>query len=193
MILKEVTLANAAVTLVPLSLSHTDALRRVATDGELWNARYSNIPFPGKEEVYIQHALNSCNDGSSLAFAVMEPANKTIIGTTRLYNYDAANSHIMLGYTWYAKKYHGTKINPACKLLLMTHAFETLGCEAVEFQLDSINHKSLAAVKKLGAIQDGILRHHKKRRDGSFRDTVSLSIISSEWPHIKLKLEQRLG
>ena len=191
--LQSVTLENEIVRLVPLTLDHAKELGAAAADGALWEPQYSSIPLPNEETKYIQNALNACDAKICIAFAVIEQQSGDLIGTTRLYHYDEENERIMLGYTWYAKRAQGSKINPSCKLLVLAHAFEMLNCSAVEFQVDSTNERSLAAVKKLGAKQDGILRNHKKRRDGSYRDTVSFSITREEWPHIKQQLQQRVA
>lgn len=191
--MEQITLENDFVRLEPLRLEHKDAISKAVLDGHLYTARFISAPAPNDEVTYITNALKKVAEGTSLACVVIDPKTGAVIGSTRLYNYEEENAHIMLGYTWYAKSYQGTLVNPSCKLLLLQHAFEILKCAAVEFQVDSINLQSQAAVKKLGAKQDGVLRNHKRRKDGTFRDTVSFSITDYDWMEVKTKLLQRLA
>lgn len=193
MLPKELTLENAYVQLIPLRLDHAADLARAAADGELWNIRMTSVPEPGQETAYIQSALKMAEGGKALVFAVVRRSDAMIVGSSRFYNYEAENDHIMIGYTWYAKSCQGTTINPACKHLMLDYAFRTLKCGAVEFQVDVLNERSRAAVTKLGAKQDGVLRNHKKRRDGTLRDTVSFSIVKNEWPTLEQNLLSRMA
>lgn len=178
--------------LEPLRLDHVEELARAAADGRLWAPVYSSVPAPGDEGVYIEKALAMKKAGTGHPFVVVDQVRGLIIGSTRFYHYEPENRHVLLGYTWYAQSSQGTKTNPACKQLMLAYAFEVLQCAAVEFQVDAINHRSRAAVQKLGARQDGILRNHKIRKDGTLRDTVSFSITDHEWPAVKANLEKRL-
>lgn len=185
-------LENEFALLEPMNLAHKSGLAAAAADGALWNIRLTSVPVPEEEKQYIESALKKMADGSSLPFTVFNKEGGKCVGTSRFYNYEPENAHILIGHTWFSKSAQGSKINPSCKLLMLQYAFEELACGAVEFHVDELNAHSLAAVKKLGAKQDGVLRNHKKRRDGSFRNTVSFSITCSEWPKIKRSLLMRI-
>jgi RimJ/RimL family protein N-acetyltransferase len=184
-----VTLKGAHATLEPLAREHEDALRRVAADGELWRLWYTSVPAPEKTAAYIDTALDMRENLGAMPFVVRANATGEIVGCTRYFHVDAPNRRLEIGYTWYAKRFQRTAINTECKVLLLTHAFETLKCIAVEFRTHWFNHASREAIARLGAKQDGVLRNHQISPDGSYRDTVVFSIIESEWPAVKRHLQ----
>jgi RimJ/RimL family protein N-acetyltransferase len=184
-----VTLRGRHATLEPLAPEHEDALRRAAADGELWRLWYTSVPTPEKTGAYIDTALDMRENLGAMPFVVRANATGEIVGCTRYFHVDAANRRLEIGYTWYAKSAQRSAINTECKLLLLTHAFETLKCIAVEFRTHWFNHASREAIARLGAKQDGVLRNHQISPDGSYRDTVVFSIIESEWPAVKRHLQ----
>ena len=177
--------------LEPLAPHHAEGLRAAATDGELWTLRVTSVPEPHDVDGYIFKAYEM--RGSRLAFAVVDAATGTVIGTTSYHDIVPAIGRLEIGYTWYAKSRQRTHVNTTCKLLLLTHAFETLGAALVGLRTDNFNHASQAAIERLGAKKDGVLRHHAVRRDGTVRDTVMYSIAAGEWPEIKAQLLYRLA
>ena len=181
-----VTLAGAHATLVPLERGHEAALRAAAADGELWKLWYTSVPAPEKTVQWIAAALEMRERLGAMPFAVL--AGGDIVGSTRYFNVDATNRRLEIGHTWYAKRAQRSAINTECKLLLLTHAFETLKCIAVEFRTHFFNFASRAAIARLGARQDGILRNHQIMPDGTRRDTVVFSVIDSEWPAVRANL-----
>ena len=183
-----VTLKGAHATLEPLAREHEDALRRAAADGELWRLWYTSIAPPEKMGEYIAAALDMREKLGAMPFVVRANATGEIVGCSRYFHVDAPNRRLEIGYTWYAKSVQRTAINTECKILLLTHAFETLECVAVEFRTHWFNHASREAIARLGAKQDGVLRNHQISPDGSYRDTVVFSIIESEWPAVKRHL-----
>ena len=182
------TLQGRHATLEPLAHAHEDALRRAAADGELWRLWYTSIAPPEKMGEYIAAALEMREKLGAMPFVVRANATGEIVGCTRYFHVDAPNRRLEIGYTWYAKSVQRTAINTECKILLLTHAFETLECVAVEFRTHWFNHASREAIARLGAKQDGVLRNHQISPDGSYRDTVVFSIIESEWPAVKRHL-----
>jgi RimJ/RimL family protein N-acetyltransferase len=188
-----VTLKGRRATLEPLAGEHEDALRRAAADGELWQLWYTSIAPPENMGEYVATALDMRERLGAMPFVVRDNASGDIVGCTRYFNVDAVNRRLEIGHTWYAKRAQRTAINTECKLLLLTHAFETLDCIAVEFRTHWFNHASREAILRLGAKQDGVLRNHQVGPDGSYRDTVVFSIIESEWPAVKRHLQFRLG
>ncbi|OOE83701.1 GNAT family N-acetyltransferase [Salinivibrio sp. PR6] len=188
----DIILHGDTVSLVPLSASHADALVEAATDGKLWELWYTSVPNAESVEGYIASALDEKAKNKALPFAVIEKESGRVIGSTRLANADAANKRVELGYTWYASRYHRSSVNTECKRLLLAYAFESLGVIAVEFRTHWLNQASRAAIARLGAKQDGVLRNHKIV-NGVYRDTVVFSIIESEWPAIKLNLDYKLA
>jgi len=186
-----VTLELHGVRLEPLAPHHAEGLRAAATDGELWTLRVTSVPEPHDVDGYIFKAYEM--RGSRLAFAVVDAATGTVIGTTSYHDIVPAIGRLEIGYTWYAKSRQRTHVNTTCKLLLLTHAFETLGAALVGLRTDNFNHASQAAIERLGAKKDGVLRHHAVRRDGTVRDTVMYSIAAGEWPEIKAQLLYRLA
>ncbi len=185
-----VTLEFNGVRLEPLGLHHLDGLRAAAADGELWNLRITSVPEPQDTEAYIRMGLETPN---RVAFAVVDASSDTVIGTTSYHDIMPAIDRVEIGYTWYAKSRQRSHVNTSCKLLLLSHAFDTLGCAVVGLRTDNFNYASQAAIERLGAKKDGVLRHHAPRRDGTVRDTVMYSIVRGEWHEIKSHLHYRLA
>ena len=188
-----VTLAGTHATLEPLAPSHLEAIAAAAADGELWKLWYTSVPAPQNTGKWLEAALDIRERQGAMPFVVRDNASNDVVGSTRYFNVDAANRRLEIGHTWYAKRAQRTAINTECKLLLLTHAFETLGCIAVEFRTHWFNHASRAAIERLGAKQDGVLRSHQLMPDGSRRDTVVFSIIDNEWPAVKAQLRLLLA
>ena len=183
-----VTLSARGVTLVPLSLEHEDGLRAAAADGELWNIRVTSVPEPHQTRQYIDDALAMRAAGNRFAFAVTESATGIVLGSTSYHDILPAVKRMEIGYTWYAKRCQRTHVNTTCKLLMMGHAFDTLGCQVVGWRTDNFNFASQAAIERLGAKKDGVIRGHALRRDGTIRDTVMYSLRSGEWPEVRAQL-----
>jgi RimJ/RimL family protein N-acetyltransferase len=188
-----VTLEGHGVRLEPLARAHHDGLIAAANDGELWKLWYTSVPEPEQTHAYISAALAGTEAGHMLPWAVRDLANDTIVGTTRYHDIVAVVDRVEIGYTWYARRCQKSHVNTACKLLLLGHAFDVLKCEVVGFRTDNFNFASQKAIAALGAKQDGVIRHHQPRRDGSVRDTVMFSILAAEWPDVKRHLELRLA
>jgi RimJ/RimL family protein N-acetyltransferase len=192
--IEPVTLEGEHATLEPLEAKHEAALADAAADGELWRLWYTSVAPPDRIGDYIARALDMRERLGAMPFAVRQNATRDIVGCTRYFNVDAANRRLEIGHTWYSKRVQRTAINTECKLLLLTHAFEVLGCIAVEFRTHWFNHASRVAIERLGAKQDGVLRNHQLMPDGSRRDTVVFSIIDGEWPavrrHLKFQLDR---
>jgi len=193
--LEPVTLSGPHARLEPLSPGHRDDLVTAVKDGELWKLWYTSIPAPEKMEAEIARRLALQTAGTMLPFTVKDAAGQ-IAGMTTYMNVDASNRRVEIGSTWYAKRVQRSALNTQCKLLLLTHAFETLDCIAVEFRTHFFNHQSRRGIERLGAKQDGILRSHQIGANGALRDTVVYSIIASEWPtvktHLRYQLEERV-
>jgi len=181
------------VALEPLQRDHIAGLEAAAADGELWNLWFTSAPAPGKMGEYVDKALTGHQAGVMLPFVVREKRSGEIVGTTRFYDYADDPRRAAIGYTWYAKRWQKSHVNTACKRLLLKHAFETLGCVAVEFHTDHRNQDSQRAIERLGAVREGVLRNHKRRPDGSLRDTVCYSILDREWADVEKWLGLRLG
>ena len=182
------TLKARGITLVPLALEHEDALRAAAADGELWNLRVTSVPEPDQTRAYIQSALQMREDGHRFAFAVTDDATGTVLGSTSFHDILPAVKRVEIGYTWYAQRCQRTHVNTTCKLLMLTHAFDTLGCRTVGWRTDNFNFASQRAIERLGAKKDGVIRGHAMRRDGTIRDTVMYSLRSGEWPEVQAQL-----
>jgi RimJ/RimL family protein N-acetyltransferase len=182
------TLTARGITLLPLSLDHEDGLRAAAADGELWNIRVTSVPEPDKTRQYIQDALAMRDAGHRFAFCVIESATGKVLGSSSYHDILPAVKRVEIGYTWYAKSVQRSHVNSTCKLLLMTHAFETLDCNVVGWRTDNFNFASQAAIERLGAKKDGVIRGHALRRDGTIRDTVMYSLRAGEWPEVKAHL-----
>jgi RimJ/RimL family protein N-acetyltransferase len=185
------TLELHGVRLEPLGAHHADGLRAAAADGELWKLRVTSVPAPDEVDAYIYKAI--AQRPTRLAFAVIDAASGALMGTTSYHDIVADIGRLEIGYTWYARRWQRTHVNTTCKLLLMTHAFETLGAALVGLRTDNFNHASQAAIERLGAKKDGVLRHHARRRDGSVRDTVMYSIAAGEWAEVKAHLRYKLA
>jgi N-acetyltransferase len=188
-----VTLDGRFVTLEPLSTDHHDGLVDAAKDGELWKLWYTSVPTPEGMAAEIDRRLGLQEQGSMLPFATRLKADGKLIGMTTYMNIDAATPRVEIGSTWNAASAQGSGSNPDSKLLLLGHAFETLGCPAVEFRTHWLNHQSREAIARLGAKQDGVLRNHSRTVDGVLRDTVVFSILEHEWPAVRTGLEFRLA
>ena len=185
-------LEGHGVRLEPLAPEHETGLREAAADGALWTLRITSVPEPDSTPSYIQAALQGQAAGTMLPFAVRELTTGRLVGSTRYHDIVAAVDRVEIGYTWYAASWQRTHVNTAAKLLLMGHAFEGLGCQVVGWRTDIENHRSQRAIERLGARRDGVLRHHALRRDGTVRDTVMYSLLSSEWPAVREQLRARL-
>ncbi len=183
-----VTLETRGLKLVPLSLDHENGLRAAAADGELWNIRVTSVPEPDQTRQYIEDALSMRDAGNRFAFAVLDAASGTVLGSSSYHDIIPAVKRVEIGYTWYARRCQRSSVNTTAKLLLMTHAFERLGCNVVGWRTDNFNHASQAAIERLGARKDGVIRGHALRRDGSIRDTVMYSLHSGEWPEVRTQL-----
>ena len=187
--LEPITLRGAHVALVPLTDDHHDDLVEAVRDGELWNLWYTIIPEPAKVRVEIERRLGLQAKGAALPFAVMDPAMGKAVGLTSYLNIDAANRRVEIGATWYRASLQRTSLNTEAKLLLLTHAFETLGAIRVEFKTDALNDKSRAALARIGAVEEGTFRNHMITQSGRVRDSVYFSILDREWPAVKARLQ----
>ena len=183
-----VHLAARGIELVPLSLDHEPGLHAAAADGELWNIRVTSVPEPENTRKYIEDALAMREAGNRFAFAVLDANSGKVLGTSSYHDILPAVKRVEIGYTWYGKSSQRTHVNTTCKLMLLTHAFETLGCHVVGWRTDNFNFASQAAIERLGARKDGVIRGHALRRDGTIRDTVMYSLRSGEWPEVKAQL-----
>ncbi|MBB1274547.1 GNAT family N-acetyltransferase [Psychromonas sp. SR45-3] len=188
MFLKEIELASHSVTLIPLRREHACALVEAASDGNLWELWFTSVPSSATIDDYISTALEQQEKGIALPFVIVAKHSGKIIGSTRFCNADPVNRRLEIGYTWYSKSDQRSSINSECKLMLLQHAFEALDVIAVEFRTHWHNQQSRAAIARLGAKQDGILRNHQKMPDGAYRDTVVFSIINIEWAAVKKNL-----
>jgi N-acetyltransferase len=186
----QIVLEGKFVKLEPLSIRHASDLSKAAADGDLASLWYTAVPKPEALDAEIERRLDLQDNGSMLAFAVVNGGKA--VGMTTYMNIDAKIKRVEIGSTWYAKSVQRTPLNTECKLMLLTHAFEKLECVAVEFRTHFLNFQSREAIAKLGAKQDGILRNHTRTANGELRDTVVFSIIASEWPTVKAHLQYRL-
>lgn len=194
-LIEPVTLSGQHAWLEPLGPEHADEVCAAVADGELWKLWYTSVPSPEKVGDWLAIALDMRERLGAMPFVVREMRDGKpgkVVGATRFFNVDEAHRRLEIGHTWYAKSVQRTAINTECKLLLLTHAFEALRCIAVEFRTHWMNHQSRAAIARLGAKQDGVLRNHQRMPDGSFRDTVVFSIIESEWLTVKRHLQYKL-
>ena len=188
-----VTLTERNVILEPLALVHEESLQDAAQDGELWNIRVTSVPEPDQTKKYIEDALAMREAGSRFAFVVLETGSYKVLGTTSFHDILPAVKRVEIGYTWYRQSSQRSHVNTTCKLMMMTHAFETLGCNVVGWRTDNFNFSSQAAIERLGAKKDGVIRGHAMRRDGTIRDTVMYSLRSGEWPEVKAQLLHSLN
>jgi len=190
--LTPVTLEGHGVRLEPLALEHEAGLRDAATDGRLHELWYTSVPAPDEVAQYIATANGGMAAGHMLPWAVRDAASGDVIGSTRYHDIVPAVDRVEIGYTFYAQRWQRSHVNSACKLLLLTHAFETVGCEVVGLRTDNFNFRSQRAIEGIGAKCDGVIRHHHPRRDGTARDTYIYSILLAEWPDVKRHLTTRL-
>jgi RimJ/RimL family protein N-acetyltransferase len=190
--LEPTTLTAGPVRLVPMAREHAAGLEAAAADGQLWTVRVTSVPAPGEAAAYIETALKGQADGHMLPFVVLDAAG-TVLGTTRYHDIVPAVERVEIGYTWYARRVQRSAVNTTCKLLLLTHAFDTLGAQLVGWRTDNFNFRSQRAIERLGAKKDGVLRHHALRRDGTVRDTVMYSLAAGEWPDVKAHLQDLLA
>jgi RimJ/RimL family protein N-acetyltransferase len=188
-----VTLEGHGVRLEPLTAAHRDGLAAAVTDGRLWELWYTVVPHPDDVAKYIADAVAGQEAGKMLPWAVRELSSGTIVGCTRYHDIVAEIDRVEIGYTWYGASWQRSSVNTSCKLLLLSHAFETLGCQVVGLRTDNFNFASQKAIERLGAKKDGVIRHHLPRRDGTARDSVMYSILLSEWRDVKRHLELRMA
>ncbi|HEY8972893.1 MAG TPA: GNAT family protein [Burkholderiaceae bacterium] len=181
-----VTLTDGRIRLQPMTLEHVDALKAAAADGELWNLRVTSVPAPDDTRAYVERALSMTD---RLPFVVVDLENQNrIVGSTSFHDIVPAIDRVEIGWTWYARSTQRSHVNTCAKLLLLVHAFETLGAKVVGWRTDNYNFASQQAIERLGARKDGVIRHHALRRDGTVRDTVMYSVTAGEWPEIKAHL-----
>ncbi|MEQ8485135.1 MAG: GNAT family protein [Pseudomonadales bacterium] len=187
------TLEGHGVRLEPMQTGHAPELADAAADGRLWELWFTSVPGPGGVERYVADALAGQANGTMLPFVVRDQSDGRIVGSTRYHDIVAAIDRVEIGYTWYAASRQRSHVNTACKLLLMTHAFDTLGCQVVGWRTDHMNFRSQRAIEALGAHRDGVIRHHAPRPDGTVRNTVFYSVLAHEWPDVRRHLERRLA
>jgi RimJ/RimL family protein N-acetyltransferase len=186
-------LEGNGVRLEPLSADHEAGIAAAVSDGRLYELWYTTVPEPSQVAKYIADALAGQAAGHMLPWAVRDLASGDIVGSTRYHDIVPAVERVEIGYTWYAKRTQRSHVNSACKLLLLSHAFDVIGCKAVGLRTDNFNFRSQRAIEALGAKKDGVLRHHQARRDGSVRDSVMYSILATEWPDVKRHLALRIA
>jgi RimJ/RimL family protein N-acetyltransferase len=191
--LAPVKLEGHGIRLEPLDPTHQDGLAAAAADGRLWELWFTSVPEPEQTAAYIAEALDGQRAGHMLPWAVRELVTGAIVGSTRYHDIVTQIDRVEIGYTWYAERWQRSHVNTACKLLLLGHAFEALGCRVVGFRTDNFNFASQRAIVALGARKDGVIRHHQARRDGTVRDSVMYSILAGEWPDVKRHLATRLA
>ncbi len=190
---KPVVLERSGIRLEPLSEEHLSGIEQTAADGELWNLWFTGVPGPGQVRRWYESAMAGLREGTRLSWAVRELSTGQIVGSSSYHDIIAAADRVEIGYTFYAQSRHRTSVNTTCKLMLLSHAFDTLGCKVVGLRTDNFNFRSQRAIEALGAKKDGVIRHHQPRRDGSVRDTVMYSILANEWPDVRKHLEWRLA
>jgi N-acetyltransferase len=191
--LSPIVLEGRGMRLEPLQLTHERELAAAAADGALWELWFTVVPAPAETRAYIEKALAGQSEGRMLPWAVRNLATGAIVGSTRFHDIAANIDRVEIGYTWYAKSWQRSHVNTSCKLLLLAHAFEAVGCKVVGLRTDKFNFASQRAIEALGAKKDGVIRHFGTRRDGSARDVVMYSILAGEWPEVKWHLERRLA
>jgi RimJ/RimL family protein N-acetyltransferase len=187
------TLEGHGVRLEPLTSEHRDGLAAAVADGELWRLWFTWVPEPAKMDAYIAEALAGQKAHHMLPWAVRELKSGAIVGSTRYHDVIAEVDRVEIGYTWYGKRWQRSHVNTACKLVLLGHAFDAVGCKVVGLRTDNFNFASQRAIEALGAKKDGVIRHHRARPDGTVRDTVIYSILATEWLDVKRHLELRLA
>jgi N-acetyltransferase len=186
-------LEDRGIRLEPLTPDHHDALGAVAADGRLWELWYTAVPQPEDMKAYIAAALQAQTDGHMVCWVVRDLRSDTIVGATRYHDIVPALDRVEIGHTWYAQSRQRTAVNTTCKLILLRHAFETIGCKVVGLRTDGFNFRSQRAIEALGAKKDGVIRHFGLRKDGTARDSVMYSILAAEWPDVRRHLELRLA
>ena len=191
--LAPVTLEGHGVRLEPLTVEHADGLSAAASDGRLWEFWYTSVPEPTEVDVYIAAALDGQRAGHMLPWAVRDVETGAVVGTTRYHDIVPSIDRVEIGYTWYGASWQRGHVNTACKALLLSHAFDQLGCRVVGLRTDRFNTRSQRAIEALGARKDGVLRHHAARRDGTVRDSVMYSILAAEWPDVRRHLALRMA
>lgn len=191
--LSAIVLESTAIRLEPLTRDHVADLAAAASDGNLWELWFTSVPRPEETAAYIETALAGQSAGHMLPWVVRDKASGKIIGSTRYHDIIPAADRVEIGYTWYAKSFQRTHVNTHAKLLLFSHAFETIGCKVVGLRTDNFNFRSQRAIEALGAKKDGVIRHHAVRRDGTARDSVMYSVLATEWPDVKRHLQHRLA
>jgi N-acetyltransferase len=189
---KPIVLEGHGLRLEPISLAHEAGLREAACDGALWNLRVTSVPEPDKVQAYIDAALAGLAAGNRIAWVVIEQSTGRVLGSSSYHDILVAVDRVEIGYTWYRKSVQRSFVNTACKIVLMQHAFETLGCKVVGWRTDIFNFASQRAIERLGAKRDGVIRHHALRRDSTVRDTVMYSMLLEAWPKAKENLLVRL-
>ena len=189
---RPIILEGAGVRLEPLTEAHHDGLVAAAADGRLWDLWFTSVPPPDGMRAYAAAALQGQRDGHMLPWVVRDAGSGAVIGSTRYHDIVREIDRVEIGYTWYSQSRQRTHVNTACKRLLLSHAFETLGCQVVGLRTDGFNFRSQRAIEALGAKKDGVIRHHAMRRDGTVRDTVIYSILAAEWPDVRRHLDLRL-
>ncbi len=188
-----IVLERGTTRLEPLNEEHAAGLAAAAADGDLWNLWFTAVPAPHEAEAYVATALHGQAEGHMLPWAVRDLVSGAILGSTRYHDIVPAVDRVEIGYTWYAKSRQKSHVNTTCKLMLLSHAFDALGCKVVGLRTDNFNFASQKAIEALGAKKDGIIRHHMARRDGTARDTHIYSILAHEWPDVRRHLELRLA
>jgi N-acetyltransferase len=188
-----VVLEGNGIRLEPLAGEHAPALAEAAADGRLWELWFTAVPEPQRIGAYVEDALKGQRDGHMLPWAVRDLPSGALLGSTRYHDVVPSIDRVEIGYTWYRESVQRTHVNTTCKLLLLAHAFDTLGCQVVGLRTDNFNFRSQRAIEGLGAKKDGVLRHHAARRDGTVRDSVMYSILSTEWRDVRRHLELRLA
>jgi len=191
--LEAVTLAGRHVRLEPLSIAHVPALCEVGIDPELWHWTLTSIHTPAEMRAYVETALRDRGEGRALPFATVDAASGRAIGSTRFGSVSPEDGRVEIGWTWVARPWQRTPANTEAKYLMLRHAFETLGCVRVELKTDALNTRSRAAILRVGATQEGVLRKHMRSQGGRMRDTVYFSILDDEWPAVRAGLEARLA
>ena len=189
---RPITLERDGIRLDPMTSDHAPGIAAAAADGTLWELWYTAVPKPGHAATYIADALAGASEGRMLPWVVRDLVANVIVGSTRYHDIVPAADRVEIGYTWYGASWQRTRVNTVCKLLLLGHAFESLGCKVVGLRTDNFNFRSQHAIESLGAKRDGVIRHHQVRRDGTVRDSVFYSIVVDEWPDIRRHLELRL-
>lgn len=193
MIVEPVTLEGRYVRLEPLALAHLARLCEVGVDPEIWRLGVAQVRDEGEMRAYVESALRAQEEGTALPFATIDLATGIAIGSTRFGSIERTHRRVEIGWTWIGRRWQRTPANTEAKYLMLRHAFETLGCIRVELKTDALNERSRAAILRIGAREEGILRRHMITPSGRVRDSVYYSVIDSEWPDVKALLEEKLA